>query len=81
MVEGFEEKERSMLVCHCNAVTDRAIRQAVRNGACTRGAVSRHCGAGNGCGGCTPVVDEILASEQSVEPRPALRLVELAATG
>ena len=70
-----------MLVCLCKAVTDRAIRQAVQDGAQSRGAVSRDCGAGNGCGGCTPVIDEILAAERRFESKSVLRLVKRAATG
>ncbi len=52
-----------MIVCHCNATTDREIRRAVRNGAGTLREVSRACGAANGCGGCTETVREIISSE------------------
>ena len=59
-----------MLVCHCHRVSDREIRAAVRGGACTLDDVANQCGAGSGCGGCQPVVEEILADE-----RPVRRLV------
>lgn len=52
-----------MLICHCNGVTDRAIRSAVRNGAATPADVARRCGAGGGCGGCLGAVRELIHSE------------------
>ena len=59
-----------MLVCHCKAVTDRAIRAAVRNGAQTVSDVARSCGAGGHCGGCQDAVQELIHSE-SVQHSPA----------
>jgi len=53
-----------MIVCHCQRVTDRAIRAAVRQGAATEEAVAEACGAGACCGGCVPVVAEILGEER-----------------
>lgn len=60
----------AMIVCHCKAVSDRAIRKAVRSGARTRGEVSEACSASMGCGGCAPIVDEIIATETSRESGP-----------
>lgn len=53
-----------MLVCHCHAVTDRTIREAIREGACSADEVGAACGAGTGCGGCRDVVDGIVQGEQ-----------------
>ncbi len=50
-----------MLVCHCKAISEEDVRQAVRQGARTRRQVARSCGAGSRCGGCVPVIDEILS--------------------
>ena len=56
---------KSMLVCHCHALTDRDIRRAVRaSGACNVAEVGDHCGAATGCGGCYEVVAEIVQSEK-----------------
>ena len=52
-----------MIICHCKAVTDRAIRKAVRGGANTRGEVAKACAANLSCGGCAPAIDEIIAAE------------------
>lgn len=56
-----------MIVCHCKSVTDRAIRLAVRGGARSRGEVAKACAATLRCGGCAPVIDEIIASETNRE--------------
>ena len=52
-----------MLVCHCRRVCDRTIRTAVQEGARTTCEVGRTCGAGTGCGGCRPLIVEILEEE------------------
>ncbi len=53
-----------MFVCHCIGVREGEIRRAVRAGASTLRQVARACGAGTGCGGCSPLVAEIVASER-----------------
>lgn len=50
-----------MVVCHCNAVSDREIRSAVASGAMSADDVARHCSAGTRCGNCVPVVQAILS--------------------
>ena len=52
-----------MLVCHCNAVCDRKIRECIRDGARCVDDVARACQAGTGCGGCHEVIQELLARE------------------
>jgi bacterioferritin-associated ferredoxin len=52
-----------MIVCHCRRVSDRTIRAAVREGACTEERVAEMCGAGTCCGGCVPAVNEIIDDE------------------
>lgn len=56
-----------MIVCHCRGVSDRKIRHVIRQGACSRGEISRACHAGGICGGCTPAIDAILQSEHGPE--------------
>jgi bacterioferritin-associated ferredoxin len=48
-------------VCHCRAVTDRRICEAIEAGAADAETVSRRCGAGGACGGCLPAVRALLA--------------------
>jgi bacterioferritin-associated ferredoxin len=52
-----------MIVCHCKAVNDRAIREVIERGARTPREVALACQAGRKCGGCIPVVRELLANE------------------
>ena len=50
-----------MFVCHCRAVTDRAIRGAIEAGANDPRELARRCGAGSRCGGCWPALEAMLA--------------------
>jgi bacterioferritin-associated ferredoxin len=59
-----------MFVCHCRAVTDAEIREAITAGACDLEEVGRRCGAGVTCGGCCPLIQELLA-EHAPQDRPA----------
>jgi len=52
-----------MLVCHCQAVSERRIRESVRAGARSCREVERMTRAGSGCGGCAEAVSEIIARE------------------
>jgi bacterioferritin-associated ferredoxin len=68
-----------VIVCHCHGVTERAIRQAVRQGACSRGQVAGACAAGSSCGGCSPVIEAILNTEtRSEAPAPIASLRQAA---
>jgi bacterioferritin-associated ferredoxin len=49
-----------MYVCHCEAVTDRAVDAAIASGARTVDELTDRCGAGGGCGGCHRLLDELL---------------------
>ena len=52
-----------MVVCHCEAVNDERIRSTVRSGARTIAEVAVDCRAGSGCGGCLPLVAELIDDE------------------
>lgn len=70
-----------MIVCHCKGVSDRAIRKAVREGACSRNDVVQACSAGLHCGGCAPAIDEIIETESARGPANALLAMAELATG
>ena len=77
-----------MIVCHCHAINDRTIREAVRAGAESPRTVARACGAGAGCGGCRHAIERIIESEQcgraeqpSIIRAEALIEIGLARTG
>ncbi len=61
-----------MLVCHCNSVCEKQIRSTIRSGARCLDDVERACGAGGGCGGCSPAVEEILEHELQLHRASAL---------
>jgi bacterioferritin-associated ferredoxin len=52
-----------LLVCHCNKVCDRVIRECVDRGARSVEEVGRACGAGTACGGCRPTLRALVAGE------------------
>lgn len=61
-----------MIVCHCKGITDRDIRKAVLEGASTRTDVERMCQAGSECGGCRPLIEQLVGKEaasQAGEPQ------------
>lgn len=72
----------SMIVCSCNVISDRALRDAacdlVREPSCGRltpGAVFRRVGCRPRCGGCFPLVNDIVAAA-SHAARPPCAVTE-----
>jgi bacterioferritin-associated ferredoxin len=60
-----------VIVCQCYGVSDRTIRKAVRDGACSLRQVARASGAGRMCGGCRPVVEKLIDDEIGAVSMPA----------
>jgi bacterioferritin-associated ferredoxin len=60
-----------VIICHCEAVSDRVVRSVIRDGAMDLDAVAAHCGAGSGCGGCHVKLKRLLILETRVELRTA----------
>jgi nitrite reductase (NADH) large subunit len=60
---GVDALPASAQVCSCNAVSKGAICDAVANGACDIGAVKSCTSAGTSCGGCVPLVTQIMKAE------------------
>ena len=54
-----------MIVCHCRALSDRTIRDVIQRGAHSPREVALACHAGRTCGGCIPIVRELIAHETS----------------
>ena len=57
-----------MIVCVCKAVSDRHIRNAVKDGATTIRDLARELGVGSCCGKCLPEARMALASSQAARP-------------
>jgi bacterioferritin-associated ferredoxin len=51
-----------MIICHCEAVSDRHIRAAVNSGATCPEEIANLCAAGANCGGCRPSIESLLAN-------------------
>jgi bacterioferritin-associated ferredoxin len=52
---------RSVIVCHCNAVSDRRILAEAGLGACTVEDITSRCAAGGDCGRCIPRIEQVLS--------------------
>lgn len=57
-----------MLICHCKGLRDRDVHRAVAQGARSPGQVLSLCGAGSICGGCLPLIAEVVAEAQAGAP-------------
>lgn len=49
-----------MIVCHCNAVSDRRISAEAGLGASSVEEITVRCDAGNDCGRCIPAIERVL---------------------
>ena len=54
------DEEAPVLICHCNVVSDRAVRAAISAGATQVEQITALCGAGGECGGCVPSIEALL---------------------
>ncbi|WP_323142941.1 nitrite reductase large subunit NirB [Massilia phyllosphaerae] len=60
---GVDALPASAQVCSCNDVSKGAVEAAVRGGACDIGAIKACTSAGTSCGGCVPLVTQIMKAE------------------
>ncbi len=60
---GVEALPDAAQICSCNNVSKAEICAAVRDGATTIAAVKGACNAGTSCGGCVPLVTQVMKSE------------------
>jgi bacterioferritin-associated ferredoxin len=49
-----------MIVCLCRGLAEHALRALIARGGDTRERLAAACGAGNDCGGCSPMLDALL---------------------
>jgi bacterioferritin-associated ferredoxin len=54
-----------VIVCHCEAVSDRTVRAAIACGAHDVETVGERCHAGTDCGGCHRALERLLDEVQS----------------
>ena len=60
-----------MYICICNAVTEKAVRECARNGACSLEQLSFELGVGSGCGRCRECASELLRDLHADKPLSA----------
>ena len=60
---GVDDLDDAAQVCSCNNVTKGKLCSAIAGGVCTIGELKSCTKAGTGCGGCMPMVTDILNSE------------------
>jgi bacterioferritin-associated ferredoxin len=68
-----------VIVCHCAVVNDRAVVNAIENGARTLAGVCRSTGAGKNCGTCVFSIRRLLCDHEPTVA-PSLPEVEVAAS-
>jgi len=61
-----------MILCVCNAVTDREVDDVIRRGASSVDAVTQMCGAGGDCGACCEAIEGRISCSASA-PRTLAR--------
>lgn len=60
----------SVIVCHCNGVSDRHLRRELRQGVSCPDELARRCGAGTDCGGCMQFIEDLLVDVPVGNERP-----------
>ena len=60
---GVDALPDAAQICSCNDVSKGAICEAVAGGATSIGALKKCCGAGTSCGGCVPLVTQIMKAQ------------------
>jgi len=57
-----------LYICICNAVTEKAVRDCVRGGACSLDQLAFELGVGSVCGRCRDCAAELLRDSPAPEP-------------
>jgi len=56
-----------LYICICNAITENAVRECARKGACSLDQLASELGIGSGCGRCRDCANEVLRDVQTTE--------------
>jgi bacterioferritin-associated ferredoxin len=71
---NFKGARQDMIVCICNRVCDRKIKETIQAGAQTVEAVGRACHAGTGCGACQEEIQDMIDTASAAPRCDASRL-------
>lgn len=66
-----------MYICVCNAITDKQILQAQKNGCRSINEITQHLGVGSGCGGCVEKAEDLLIENAGVQRFNPLHFTDL----
>lgn len=58
------------LVCLCNLVDEKEIKNLLKKGAETTADIQRLTRAGTSCGRCLPIIDALVEAHQKEKPKP-----------
>jgi bacterioferritin-associated ferredoxin len=64
-----------VVVCSCRRVSDRAVREAIAEGALTVPDVTARCAAASRCGGCWPELERLINEHAGRRHRHAVGAV------
>jgi bacterioferritin-associated ferredoxin len=67
-----------MYICLCHGITDRQIRRAVEQGACSLGEVQMQLPVGGCCGRCEPAARELIEEHAMVAAQRNVERAEAA---
>jgi bacterioferritin-associated ferredoxin len=65
-----------MYICVCKAVTDKAIRNLVADGACSMRELKQCLGVGSQCGKCAPAAQDLLNRSLTEQMRIPCQVLE-----
>ncbi|MEM1089303.1 MAG: (2Fe-2S)-binding protein [Pseudomonadota bacterium] len=67
----------SVIICVCNAVSEKQIREAIRGGASSIGDLRAQTGCATNCGSCVDMAISLLDEHRSEGPGHALDILNL----
>ena len=71
MIILLNQETKHLYICICNAVSEKAVRECARNGACSLEQLSFELGVGSGCGRCRDCASELLRELRAAQPLTA----------
>ncbi|MFP5348093.1 MAG: bacterioferritin-associated ferredoxin [Actinomycetes bacterium] len=67
-----------MIVCHCAAISDRAVVAAIDEGAATLAQLCRASGTGQDCGRCVFTIKQLLCTHGAISVSPTAEVIDAA---
>lgn len=71
---GPWENGTAVIICHCRGINDQSVRDAIDDGMETVEELAEICGTGSDCGGCRPVLAELIVERTGQSTEHASRV-------